>query len=255
MFSDVDAYDRYIGRYSPGLAHKLIEAAEVKAGHRVLDVGCGPGALTSLLVTAVGADHVAAVDPSPEYVAATRGRNAGVDVREAAAESLPFRDATFDAAVAQLVVNFMNDAHAGVGEMRRVTRLGGRVAGAVWDYGGEMTLLRKFWDAASFVNPSGAVHDERQMRYHTPDALESLWTQVGLVGVIVGPAVVTASYEGFDDLWQPLEAGVGPAGAYAAGLEDDQRTLLRDDLRRRLEVGDDPFELTARAWVVTGRVP
>jgi SAM-dependent methyltransferase len=255
VFTDVSAYDRYIGRYSPDLARKLIAAAGVVPTDRVLDVGCGPGALTSALVPVVGADHVTAVDPSPEYVAANIARNPGVDVREAPAESLPFPDATFDAALAQLVVNFMTNAHAGVGEMRRVTRIGGAVCGAVWDYGGEMTLLRNFWDAASTVHASGAVRDERQMRYATPDALAALWTAVGLVEVAVQPAVASANYESFEDLWQPLEAGVGPAGAYTASLEDDHRERLKVELRRRLDVGEDPFELTARAWVVTGRVP
>jgi hypothetical protein len=151
------------------------------------------------------------------------------------------------------VVNFMTDARAGVGEMKRVTRIGGVVAGAVWDYQGEMTMLRRFWDAATALDPGSQPRDERHMRFCEPDQLGGLWREVGLSDVGVGPVVVAVSYETFDDLWGPFEKGVGPAGAYAVSLTEDDRTALREEYRRRLGVGDGPFELTARAWVVTGR--
>ncbi len=129
----------------------------------------------------LGADHVAAVDPSPAFVAATRSRFPDTRVEEAGAESLPFDDASFDAALAQLVVNFMSDANVGVGEMKRVTRPGGVVGAAVWDYGGEMTLLRTFWDAvAAQMAPVATRQDERNMRFSTPESLLELWSQVGL---------------------------------------------------------------------------
>jgi hypothetical protein len=154
----------------------------------------------------------------------------------------------------QLVVNFMTDPRAGVGEMERVTRPGGTVAAAVWDYAGEMTLLRRFWDAAVAVDPSAADRDEgRCMPFCAPDELAHLWSAAGLAEVSVVPAVVTGRYEGFEDLWEPLEHGVGPSGVHAASLPADQRVAVKEELRRRLGVGDDPFELTARAWIATGR--
>src|SRR5215207_3348533 len=143
-----DAYDRYVGRYSGELARALIAAAGVDPEWTVLDVGCGPGALTAELAMMLGADSVAAVEPSEPFAAACRERVPGARVEIAPAEALPFADGTFDGALAQLVVNFMADPRAGVGEMRRVTRPGGTVAAAVWDYAGEMTLVRAFWDAA-----------------------------------------------------------------------------------------------------------
>jgi hypothetical protein len=140
--------------------------------------------------------------------------------------------------------------------MRRVTRSGGTVAAAVWDYAGEMTLLRRFWDAAVGLDPSAAELDEgRSMPFCTPDQLEELWSSVGLADVLVIPVVVGARYDGFEDLWDPLERGVAPSGAYAASLSAERRAALKAELRRRLEVGDEPFELTARAWIATGRVP
>jgi SAM-dependent methyltransferase len=137
------AYERHIGRYGVELAQESIKFADVRSGQRVLDVGCGPGALTRQLAVLLGAEHVAAIDPSPSFVQACRDRLPGVHAQVAAAEALPFADGVFDRVLAQLVMNFMTDAVAGVGEMCRVTRSGGMVASAVWDYAGQMTLLRR----------------------------------------------------------------------------------------------------------------
>ena len=159
--ASADAYNRFVGRYGPELATALIDFAGVEPGMRTLDVGCGPGALAAALVERLGAARVSAVDPSAPFAEACRARLPGVDMVEADAEALPFADGAFDAALSQLVVNFMPDGEAGVREMARVTRPGGTVASCVWDYGGEMTLLRTFWDAAREVDPErGAAADE-----------------------------------------------------------------------------------------------
>ena len=242
-------YDRHIGRYGPALARELIAAAGIEAGHRVLDVGCGPGALTAELLAHNA--RVTAVDPSEPFVAACRERHPAADVQRAAAEQLPFGDGAFDAALAQLVVNFMADAPAGVRELARVTRPGGVVAAAVWDYGEGMTILRAFWDAALTLDPDAP--DERHFPYCTPDELRALWA--GLEDVRVEEAQVRASYTGFEDLWAPLESGVAPSGAFTTSLEPARRAQLKRGLRERLAVGEEPFELSARAWVVTGSRP
>ena len=249
-----DAYDRPIGRDSPELARALIAAAGVRPGERALDVGCGPGALTAELVALLGSEHVAAVDSSEPYADACRRRLPGVRVAVGSAESLPFGDASFDRALAQLVVNFIPDPPAGVREMARVTRPGGTVAAAVWDYAGEMTLLRRFWDAAVALDSSAAERDEgRSMPYCTPGELEALWSGAGLADVAVEAVSVTAAYDGLDDLWEPLEHGVGPSGAYATALPAGRRAALKEELRRRLDVDAGPFRLSARAWIATGR--
>jgi len=249
-----EAYDRHVGRYGGELARALIAAAGVRPGQRALDVGCGPGALTGELVALIGAEHVAAVDPSVPFAEACRRRLPGVHVEVASAEALPYPDAAFDHAFAQLVVNFMTDARAGVREMRRVTRPGGTVVAAVWDYAGEMTLLRRFWDAAVSLDPSAADRDEgRCMPFCTPDELGDLWRAAGLAEVHVAPVLASAQYDGFEDLWQPLELGVAPSGAYVTSLAPEHRTTLKDELRRRLEVGHAEFQLTARAWITTGK--
>jgi SAM-dependent methyltransferase len=249
-----EAYDRHIGRYGRELAHALINATGLRTGHRALDVGCGPGALTTELVALLGPEHVTAVDPSAPFAEACSRRLPDVDVRIASAEALPFADASFDDVLAQLVVNFMTDPPAGVREMTRVARPGGTVAAAVWDYAAEMTLLRQFWDAAVALDPAAADRHEARMPFCTPNALEELWSGAGLADVRVSAAVVGAAYGGFEDLWQPLELGVAPSGAYAASLSSEARMALKEELRRRLGARDEPFRLTARAWIAIGRV-
>jgi SAM-dependent methyltransferase len=254
--ASADAYDRLVGRYSPGLAFELVAFAGVEPGMRALDVGCGPGALTAALAERLGAENVRAADPSEPFVEACRARLPGVEVVTAAAESLPFADGTFDATLSQLVVNFMRDAEAGVREMARVTRPGGVVASCVWDYPGEMTLLRAFWDAAREIAPDrGVAADEgRVMRWCGEGELATLWRLAGLRDVRFGEVVAHASYEGFEDLWSPLPTGVAPSGAFCKSLDEDRRAALHDAFRRRLGVGDEPFELSARAWAVSGVV-
>ena len=188
MFAQTDAYNRHMGRYSGVLAQRLISAAGVKVGDSVLDVGCGTGKLTGELVALLGADRVTAVDPSDPFVSAVRAAYPGVRVEVAAAESLPFEDGTFDASLAQLVVNFMRDAHAGVGAMKRVTRPGGRVAAAVWDYSNGMALLRHFWDAAAATDANSNPRDELNMRYASAEELAALWKAVGLIEVATSAA-------------------------------------------------------------------
>jgi SAM-dependent methyltransferase len=248
-----EVYDRFIGRYGPGLAAAMLQTAMVEPGMRVLDVGCGPGPLATQAARIVGPENVAAVDPSEPWVEACRERVPGADVRVAPAESLPFEDGSFDAVLAQLVVNFLSDAPRGVAEMKRVAKPGGVVAACVWDYAGEMKLLRAFWDAVAAVDPASAERDEgRFMRYANADELGALWTEAGFGEVAVSPLDVEASYADFDDLWTPFLAGIGPAGAYAVSLAPEAQATLREQLRATLGDPAGPFELTARAWCVRG---
>lgn len=254
--ASAEAYDRLVGRYGPQLAEALIEFAAVESGMRAVDVGSGPGALTAALAGRLGAASVRAADPSEPFVEACRARVPGIDVVVASAEALPFADGTFDVALSQLVVNFMADAEAGVREMARVTRPGGVVAACVWDYAGEMTLLRAFWDAAREIDPDRAASADEGvvMSWCGEDELAELWCVAGLRDVRFGSLVVSAPYADFEDLWSPFPTGVGPSGAFCASLDEDRRGALHDSYHRRLGVGDGPFELTARAWAVAGRV-
>ena len=252
-----DAYDHHVGRYSPELAAALIAVAGVEPGQRALDVGCGPGALAEALAALLGADSVAAADPSQVSVDTCARRVRGADVRVARAEELPFGDGDFDAALAQLVVPWMSDPPGGVAEMRRVVRPGGVVAACTWDFASGMTMLRTFWDAAVAVDRRGATHAGalERTRLCDPDELRELWARIGLLEIDAGELVVGADYDHFDDFWWPFAAGVGGSGTYCASLDEAGREALREEVRRRLGSPTGRFRLTARAWYVRGRRP
>ena len=243
-----DAYDRFMGRYSIPLAPRFAALAGVVAGQRVLDVGCGPGALTAELVLRVGAAAVDAVDPSEPFVAAARERHPGVSVQRASAEHLPFADRMFDAALAQLVVHFMADPVAGLREMARVTRRDGVVAACVWDHAGGRGPLSGFWDAARELDPD--VADESQLAGAREGHLGELFDAAGLREIEETSLEVSAEHPTFDEWWEPFELGVGPAGASTARLDPERRAALRERCRERLP--DAPFVVTARAWAARG---
>lgn len=245
-----EAYDKFMGRYSTLLAPRLADFAGVEAGQTVLDVGCGPGALTHELVGRLGPAAVSAVDPSEPFVAAARERHPGVIVQQATAESLPFPDATFDAALAQLVVHFMTDPVAGLAEMARVTRSGGAVAACVWDYAGGTAPLSVFWDAARSLDPE--VEDESHLAGAREGHLVSLCQEAGLRQVRDAVLTVRLDHPTFDDWWEPYTLGVGPAGVYVAGLDPAGRDALRERCRELLP--PEPFEQTASAWAASGVV-
>ena len=245
-----DAYDRFMGRYSVPLAPELADFARIEDADRVLDVGCGPGALTAELVERLGAAAVSAVDPSEPFVAAARERQPGVDVRRAAAEELPFEDDSFDAALAQLVVHFMADPVAGLREMARVTRGGGVVAACVWDHGGGRGPLGAFWEATHELDPD--VDDESELAGAREGHLLELFRSAGL-GEVEGDLIsVDVAHTTFEDWWEPFMLGVGPAGAFATGLDAARQTRLRELCRERLPAA--PFVVSAGAWAARGRV-
>jgi ubiquinone/menaquinone biosynthesis C-methylase UbiE len=244
------AYDRFMGRYSILLAPQFAEFAGVDSGQRVLDVGCGPGALTSELVERVGASKVSAADPSEQFVAAARERHPGVDVRRAGAEELPFADGTFDAALAQLVVHFMADPGRGLADMARVTRASGVVAACVWDHAGEQTPLAPFWQAVHEVDPDAI--DESELAGGREGHLTELFVEAGLREVEETALPVRVEHATFEDWWEPFTLGVGPAGSYVTALDSTQHVELRERCRRRLP--EAPFTLSARAWAARGLV-
>lgn len=246
-----ESYDSFMGRYSSKLAPLLADFAGVAAGMRVLDVGCGPGALSAELAARVDADHVAAIDPSEPFATACAARLPGADVRVGGGERLPWEEGRFDAVLSSLVVNFMDDAPSGVGEMRRVARPGGTVAACVWDYA-RMVMLRTFWDAALALDPE-APAEASLMRFRTPEDLHALWVGAGLDEVETALLDVAERYESFDDYWSPFTAGVGPAGAYCVSLSAPARAALSDECRRGLGDPAGPFTLEARALAVRGR--
>ena len=243
-----DAYDRFMGRYSVPLAPQLATLADVVVGQRVLDVGCGPGALTTELVGRLGPAAVTAVDPSEPFVAAARERHPGVSVERASAEHLPFPDQEFDAALAQLVVHFMADPVAGLREMARVTRKHGFVAACVWDHAGGQGPLSVYWEAARELDPD--VIDESELAGSRAGHLTELFEAAGLHEIEETHLAISVEHPTFEEWWEPFRLGVGPAGSYAAGLDPQRQVQLRERCREKLPAA--PFVLTARAWAARG---
>jgi len=243
-----DSYDKFMGRYSTLLAPQFADLAGVGSGQRVIDVGCGPGALTTELVERVGASNVAAVDPSESFVVAARERHPGVDVQEAPAETLPFADGMFDAALAQLVVHFMADPVQGLTEMGRVTRAGGVVVASVWDHAGEQTPLAPFWRAVHELDPD--EEGERNLAGGREGHLAELFHEAGLREIEETALPIRIEHATFEEWWEPFTLGVGPAGDYLVGLEPEQQDQLRERIRQQLP--EAPFTLPARAWAARG---
>ena len=234
------AYDNFMGRFSVPLGPVFADFAGIAPGQRVLDVGAGTGALTSELVRR-GAIPAAA-DPSPSFVAALRRRVPGIEVQEAPAEALPWPDESFDAALAQLVITFMRDAAAGVAEMRRVVRPGGVVAVCMWDRDG-MEMLAAVNRTQRVLDPSRPT-PEQLTAYRTPEEIERLMGD----GVELELLEIAAGYADFDELWETIADGAGPAGVWAKSLDAEQRQEARAELFRQVAEPEGPFTLRGRAW-------
>jgi SAM-dependent methyltransferase len=244
-----DAYDQFMGRFSRLLAPQMADLAGVHPGQDALDVGCGTGALTQVLVDRLGAKNVTGVDPSEAFVAAARERFPDVRIEHGSAEALPFDDDVVDASIAQLVVHFMKDPVRGIGEMRRVTRPGGTVAACVWDHAGKTGPLHLFWAAANSLGPNAP--DEANLPGAREGHLLELFGAAGLRDVEGSVVVADLEMPTFDDYWAPFNRGVGPAGAYVRQLAPAERERLREKAREL--AGSEPFTVTARAWAARGR--
>jgi SAM-dependent methyltransferase len=243
MFESDTAYDAFMGRYSRRLAPVFADFAGVTEGERVADVGAGTGALTTEL--AARGLRVSAADPSPQFVDALHTRLPDLDARVAPAEALPWDDETFDASLAQLVVSFMSDARAGVLEMRRIVQPGGTVAVCMWDKHG-MEMLAAVNRTRQALSTDGSLPDTR---YRTREEIEPLFLFAeGLAEVHTELLEVDASYAGYDEFWSALLGGAGPAGAWAASLDDDGRETARSELHRQIGAPEGPFTLQAKAW-------
>jgi SAM-dependent methyltransferase len=254
---DGSAYEAYVGRWSRRVAASFVTWLEVEPGGTWIDVGCGTGVLTSTILEFARPRSILAVDPSEAFLATARGaiRDPRVTFAVGTADDLPGGDGSADAGVAGLVLNFVPDVGAALARMRRALEPGGVVGAYVWDYAGEMQLIRRLFDAAAELDPRAAEADEgRRFPICHPDGLEAAFRAAGLSDVTVIPIDVPTVFRDFDDYWRPFLGGVGPAPGYVMSLDPSARERLRARLEATLpREPDGSIALIARAWAARGR--
>lgn len=252
------AYERYVGRWSRLVAARFVEWLDVDPRASWLDVGCGTGALSAAIADATAPSRVDGIDPSAAFIeqAVTRLTAPELSFRVGDALQLPYPESSFDVVASALVLTFLPDTSLGVREMVRVTRPGGTVASYVWDYSGEMQMMRYFWDVAAELLPSARGVDEGlRFPLARPEALSALFSQAGLSDVTTTSLEIGTRFVDFDDYWQPFLGGQGAAPGYVASLGEDERDLLRDALHQKLPIANNgSIDLLARAWAVRGTV-
>jgi len=258
VFSQAQAYEHFMGRWSRGLAPLFVQFAGVNDGDRVLDVGSGTGALAAAVAKLAPSSRIVGIDPAAPYVslAQSQHENALISFEVGDAQQMRFEPATFDCALSMLAVNFIPDARKAFGEMQRVTKPMGTLAAAVWDYGEGMEMLRVFWDEVVDLHPASAAKDERHLPFCKRGELVAVWQQLGLRDVVGEALTIETRFASFDDFWTPFLESQGPAGACAASLSSVEREALRVRLRTRLLGAgpDNEINMRARAWAVRGSV-
>ena len=251
-----DHYERFMGRWSRLVAEEFLAWLAIDARARWLDAGCGTGALSETILARATPRRVTGIDPAEAFVAFARHRlpDARIQFRIGDLQSLPVENGGFDIAVAGLVLNFVPEPARALSEMRRAVRPDGTVAVYVWDYAGEMQLLRHFWDAAAALDAAARELDEgRRFPICKPEPLLAAFDEAGFVDVEIRPIDIPTTFRDFDDYWSPFLGGQGPAPTYCASLPDAQREALRGLLCAELSAASDgSIRLKARAFAVRG---
>ena len=250
------SYEPYVGRWSRLVAREFLLWLAVPPHACWLDIGCGTGALSQTILEVASPQSVRGVDASEGYLAFARKQvqDTRADFLLGDAQALPVESAAYDAVVSGLVLNFIPQPGQALREMVRAVRKGGTVAAYVWDYAGQMQLIRSFWDAAVALDPEARPFDEGQrFPLCQPEPLRQLFQTAQLGKVEVRPTTVPTTFHDFDDYWTPFLGGQGPAPGYVRSLSEEQRVALRDHLRATLPTeADGSIPLIARAWAVRG---
>jgi SAM-dependent methyltransferase len=258
--SDGAAYERFLGRWTRVLAPELLDFGGLPPDGPLLDVGTGTGSMALAMSARWPARQIYAIDVAESYIdhARTNVSSAALTFEVGDACALPYESALFSGAVAQLVLNFVPDAYAAITEMRRVTRAGGKVVAAVWDFRGGLVYQRLLWDTAAGIDARAANARDRLFSgpLVLPDGLPMLFEAAGLEDVQRGSITIRMNFANFADYWEPLLGGQGPFGSYVATLSPDLQREIESAVRRAYCSGapDGERSMTATAWATRGTV-
>jgi len=254
-FDDGVAYERFMGRWSRGAGKVFLDWIAPPPGACWLDVGCGTGSFTELIVDMCSPASVLAIDPEQSQIDRARNRPKAAEAHFdiGIAEALPFEDGSFDIVTSALVLNFIPDPARALSEMRRVARKGGTIGGYVWDFAADLSptwpLRAGLRQLGAAVAPTPGTEDSRLAR------LNSLFSGAGLEGVATCSIDVTMRFAGFDDFWESQTPSFNPIVKMIAKLAANDRTRLIDAVRARVVRSDGAVAYSARANAVRGKVP
>lgn len=251
------AYDLFMGRYSLPLARAMVDRARLTKGSRVLDVGCGPGAMTQALLAELDRQRVWACDPSPEFVNECARLNPTAHVQQGRAEALPYADRSFDRLFCTLVLHFVSDPQLALTEMVRVLVPGGGLSLSAWASEDGPQMLSAFTAAVNDTAGPEVVRTAglEVLRFGGRGELSAQLEAVGCQSVVEEQVTVTSHYQDFEELWAGLLLGIGPPGAYVANLGEAQREELRHALFLKVGSPSGAFTLSAGARVAEALTP
>ncbi len=246
-----------MGRWSRELAPKFVAWLASPVQQDWLEVGCGTGSLTHAICSYADPRSLTACDPSAAFVEYARAgfRQPHVTFAVASADDFPIRPDGYDAITSLLALNFFPSAARALERMCSAIRPHGVVSACVWDYAGEMQLLRFFWDAAKKFDTTGRQVDEGgRFPMCDPVLLRQLFESAGLKSVEREALDIVATFRSFSDYWTSFLGGTGPAPAFLASLRQSQREDLKADLQRSVPADSTgAISMLARAWAVRGR--
>lgn len=251
-----NSYERFMGRWSILIAENFLDWLGISPARSWLDVGCGTGSLTKLILETQYPRAVISIDSSSDRISYAQQliTNPYVHFMVGLAQSLKVNSNSIDAVVSGLVLNFVPQPAVAISEMLRVTKPGGKIGIFLWDYADGMEMLRYFWDTAGELD-LGAEEFDEGIRFPLcqEGQLELLVRKCGLKQVEATPIEVTTLFQNFDDYWMPFHADVCPAPSYNMSLNQKDRQKLADNLRESLPIDDNgSISLLARAWAVKG---
>lgn len=254
-WNNAESYESYVGRWSRLTSVEFIKWLNVGGGLYWLDVGCGTGALTGEIINKADPGRIIGVDTSEYQIGYAKEtvKDIRADFRIGEAENIKsIPDNSIDVLVSGLVLNFIPEINKAISEFKRVVKNKGIIAGYVWDYSGKMELMKYFWDSAlRLFEDAREKTESSRFEICNPESLYGLFKSAGLENIETKYIDVPTVFKDFNDYWDPFLSGIGPAPGYCILLNDENRELLKNELRSSLPIeSDGSIKLIARAIAV-----